>query len=119
MKRGISLPEMLVILAIMGCFIAILAVRVMPLVDQERDGRFEADMRIIAGAMETAALDGIRPDGQRTLVEKGYLKQALKPPLKGLSYQCHVQGRDAVVQLVRESDHEVQKEISIAGVYPA
>lgn len=55
MKRGISLPEMLVALAIMGCFIAILAVRVMPLVDQERDGRFEADMRIIAGAMENCS----------------------------------------------------------------
>ncbi|MFM9413876.1 prepilin-type N-terminal cleavage/methylation domain-containing protein [Peptococcus simiae] len=103
MKRAVTLPEVLIVLAIMATLVLLLALRLGGLVQTERDQRIEADRALLVTAMEVAAADGVLASDQATLVQKGYLKAPLTDPGTGQAYACYWDG-DRPVVLARETE---------------
>lgn len=97
MKRAVTLPEVLIVLAIIASLVLLLALRLGGLVQTERTQRVEADRALLVTAMEVAAADGVRASDQAALVRAGYLKAPLTDPRTGQTYACYWDGDRPVV----------------------
>lgn len=109
-RRGFSVLELIVVLAIIGILATVVGVRVTDTLTEARHTRIEADLAMLTTAAEQFVQR--HPDeaaqDQQTLVAAGVLASVIESPLADYAYS--VMTRDGIVRVALEKGDEVYEE---------
>ena len=99
-RRGFTLIELIVVLAIIALLVSLVAPRYNHTVDNAREGALRTSLNVMRDAIDKFAADKNRyPDSLDELVNAGYLRRIPEDPLTGRkdSWQMLPPARDGVV----------------------
>jgi general secretion pathway protein G len=83
-KRGFTLIELIVVLAIIALLVSIVAPRYGHTVDRARDASLKTTLNVVRDAIDKFLADRDRyPDSLDELVARGYLRQVPEDPVTG------------------------------------
>lgn len=90
-RQAFTLVEMLVVLTILSILMLTVVVSVARVMERGQEAQIEAQMSQLKAAAQLAQADGVSDFSQEQLINKGYLHQAITPPLKDRRYVIHAQ----------------------------
>lgn len=82
MRKGMTLIEILVVLAILGILVALLAWRTGAIYHHAQDESHEVMVMMVRESKKRAELDGLSPTSVQDLIQAGYLSDSFEKNAK-------------------------------------